>query len=258
MMAYPAIGSEAEELHVRTYSEFHMTNDSDLFRFDGVGWPLLQGKTVHHFNAAFNPVEKWVTQAEGEGRLATRWRMEARELPDRTFRIAWRDIAQPTDTRSLINTVTPRGVFCGNKLGLADVMFDGERSADPVLISGVNVMLSSFCADMYVRLRIAKSVSPFIFKSIPMPRDIEVIRQLGELALPLYLGEDFEAFRGDVEPLEDEAKRLKLIAKLDARVAHLYGFTYEEYQAVLNTFPLVEDEQKARCLRAYNDWTFDL
>ena len=56
MMAHPCIGDDEQELRVRTYREFDMTNDSDLFRFDGVGWPLFQGKTVHHFNAALNPV----------------------------------------------------------------------------------------------------------------------------------------------------------------------------------------------------------
>ena len=209
-------------------------------------------------NRARHPVEKWVTQAEGEGRLAAKWRRDVRELPDRTFRIVWRDIAQPTDTRSLICSVVPRGSFVGNTLNICEVIEAGEAAVEPALVSGINAVLSSMSADFYVRQRMAKHVNAFILKELPLPREPEVVRQLGELALPLYLGEDFEAFRGDVEPLEDEVKRLKLIAKLDARVAHLYGFTYEEYQAVLNTFPLVDPEQKARCLRAYNDWTFDL
>lgn len=95
-------------------------------------------------------------------------------------------------------------------------------------------------------------------KTLPVPRDIYVICQLGEMAMPLYDGEDFEAFRNGVAPLTDEGARNKLIAKLDARVAHLYGLTYEEYQAVLDTFPIVDDAQKQRCLREFNEWSFTL
>lgn len=89
-----------------------------------------------------------------------------------------------------------------------------------------------------------------------MPRDLEAIRELGELAMPLYEGDDFDSFRDGVDPVSDELQRNKLIAKIDARVAHLYGLTYEEYQSVLSSFPLIDEEQKKRCLNAYNDWTF--
>ena len=118
--------------------------------------------------------------------------------------------------------------------------------------------MSSFTADFYIRLRIAKGVSDFILKSLPLPRHTEVIRNLGTMAMPLYRGEDFEAFRGEVEQIDDADKRIRLITRIDARVAHLYGLSYEDYQAVLDSFPLVETEFKKRCLLAYNDWTFEL
>lgn len=113
-------------------------------------------------------------------------------------------------------------------------------------------------ADFYIRQRIAKNVNAFILKDLPVPRDEKALRELGQLALPLYQGDDFDAFRGDIAALEDEDTRNKLIAKIDARIAHLYGLTYEEYQSVLDSFPLVDEEQKKRCLAAYNDWTFEL
>ena len=76
--------------------------------------------------------------------------------------------------------------------------------------------------------------------------------------MPLYAGEDFEAFRCGAQSLTDPTARQKLIAKLDARVALLYGFTFEEYQAILDTFPLVDATQRDRCLRYYKEWTFEL
>lgn len=268
IIKFPEIGDENQKLYISAFSEFHMTKDSDLFNKEGKGWPLYQGKTIHHYNVHLNPIERWVNTDKGEERLASKWKADKRDLPDRKYRIAWRNIAQPTDTRSLICTIVPRGVFCGNALNQAMVHF-GQKTVingklitnvtnDYEIISGINVILSSFSADVYIRLRIAKNVSAFILKSLPVPRDYETIRELGRLAMPLYEGEEFEAFRGEVPALTDSVARNKLIAKLDARVAHLYELSYEEYQAVLETFPLVDEQQKKRCLIAYNDWKFSM
>lgn len=258
LTALPGAGDESEFLALRTYREFDMTNDSDLFNMGGPGWPLMQGATVRHYNAHHAKPERFVIQSEGEQRLADKWRRDLKELPDRTYRIGWRDIAQPTDSRSLICTVLPRGSFVGNTLNLIEILIDGKPSRDNELTSGINAVLSSFIADFYVRQRMAKHVSAFILKALPLPRQTEVIRELGSMAMPLYQGDDFEAFRGDVVQLDDADKRDRLIARIDARVAHLYGLAYEDYQAVLDSFPLVEAGFKKRCLLAYNDWTFEL
>ena len=258
LLKYPEIGDVKQKLHIETFSEFHMTHDSDLFNNEGRGWPLLQGKTVHHFTSALNPVERFVLPELGEARLAKKWKCDVHVLPDRTYRLAWRNIAQPTDTRSLICTVVPRGTFCGNSLNQALVIYDNKQTTDFSLLAGIDVILSSFCADMYIRQRIAKNVSAFILKSLPIPRDLEVIKELGRMSLPLFAGMAFEAFRQDVSEIIDAAERSKLIAKLDARVAIMYGLSYEEYQAVLDTFPLVDAQQKKRCLLEYNNWKFSM
>lgn len=256
MLTYPAIGDEAYKPYIRTYREFDMTLDSDLFSTDGIGWPLYQGGMVHHYTAHLREPERFVIQSDGEERLSRKWKTDVRDLPDRTYRIGWRDIAQPTDTRSLIGAVLPRGCFVGNSLNLVEL--HGCDPKDYEIISGISSLLSSMTADFYVRQRMAKHVSAFILKELPLPRDEETLRELGRLAMPLYQGDDFDTFRGDVAALDDDESRNKLIARIDARVAHFYGLTYEEYQSVLDSFPLVDAEQKRRCLNAYNDWTFEL
>ena len=118
MKKFPAIGDDSQSWCIRTYREFDMTNDSDLFRHDGEGWPLFKGGCIYHFDSNFAAHEISVVQDEGEGRLAKRWRVsDPRTLLTRTYRIAWRIIAQPTDARSLIATVLPRGSFTGNSFG---------------------------------------------------------------------------------------------------------------------------------------------
>ncbi len=258
LLQYPAIGDVKEKLYIDTFAEFHMTHDSDLFNKEGKGWALFQGKTIHHFTSSLNPVERFVLPELGEERLAKKWKCDVRDLPDRLYRLAWRNIAQPTDTRSLICTVVPRGTFCGNSLNQALVMLNQEKATDITLIAGLNAVFSSFCADMYIRQRIAKNVSAFILKMLPVPRDLSIIKELGRLSLPLFAGMEFDALRGEVQELTDVEARNKLIARLDARVAIMYDLSYEEYQAVLDTFPLVDEKQKKRCLLAYNDWKFSM
>ena len=253
---YKPIGETNENFHIRTYNEFHMTNDADLFYFDGIGWPLYQGGMIHHFNAHYKGAEKYVHQFEGEERLSSKWKQNVENLPDRTYRIVCRSIAQPTDTRSLICTVMPRGSFFGNSLNAIECINNGNSVTDYSIIAGVNVVLSSFVADFFIRQRIAKNVNAFILQALPLPRDIDVITKLGILSMPLYEGDDFDSFRNGVQQIADQEERGKLIAKLDAGVAHLYKLTYEEYQSVLSTFPLVDEKQRKRCLQCYNDWTF--
>ena len=258
MFQFPSIGESSEILRVASYCEFHMTNDADLFSRRHIGWPLYQGASIRFFNPHSKEPELFVRQDRGEARLAKRFKTKPVDLGDRQYRIAWRDVAQPTDSRSLICTVLPKGVFTGNTLSVLKLHCgeDINEADEHCLISGLNVVLSSMTADFYVRQRIAKHVSAFILKNLPVPRDTVALKRLGAMAMPLYAGEEMNEFRADVPALTDPIKRDQLIAKLDARVAYLYGLTYEEYQEVLSTFPLIEDVQKQRCLRAFNEISF--
>ena len=108
------------------------------------------------------------------------------------------------------------------------------------------------CADFYVRLRSAKNVSAFIVRSVPVPRDIPAIRKLGRLALPLYLGAAFAAFRGSVPEMPDPEERIRRIALLDAMTARLYGLGSEEYGLVLDSFPLLDEVVKRLYREAFS------
>lgn len=248
MVTYPQIGDKGKELYISTYREFDMTNDAALFDLDCIGWPLYQGGTIHFYNAYFKSPERYINSQEGEDRLSTKWKCAKADLPGRKYRIAWRDIAQPTDTRSLICTVLPRGVFVGNTLTLIKLSIE-----DNLFISGINAVLSSLSADFFVRQKMAKHVSAFILKTLPLPRNNEYIRKIGYDAMPLYCGDDFENFRMGIPSINDEDERIKLMAKLDAEVAKLYNLTFEEYQVILSTFPLIEDDYKKRCLYEFKE-----
>ena len=251
LIAYPQIGDEKQDLHIITYREFDMTNDADLFHLEKIGWPLYQGGTIHFYNAHFKEPERYIISTDGEDRLATKWRCDKKDLPGRKYRIAWRGIAQPTDSRSLICTILPRGVFVGNSLSLININIEDDE-----LLSGVNVVLSSFVADFYVRSKIAKNINAFILKTLPMFRNKEAIRSLGNDAMPLYSGNEFETLRNGKKELKEENERIKLMASLDARVAHLYGLSFEDYQIVLSSFPLIDEDYKQRCIYEFRELMF--
>ena len=257
MHQFPSIGDTAQAWSIRTYREFDMTNDSDLFNFDRSGWPLYQGGSIHLYDASFHTPEKFVAQSDGESRLAEKWGItKLHDMPTRRYRIACRAIAQPTDTRSLICTVLPRGAFTGNSLTVVDVLDqEGESISEPAIIAGVNALLSSVAADFYIRSRIAKNVNAFILRSLPAPRDYEWLQTLGRMSLPLFQGDQFESFR-DSDSLNDERERMVLRAKIDAMVAHKYEFSIENFQSVLATFPNIEESYKDRAILEFNELTF--
>lgn len=147
-------------------------------------------------------------------------------------------------------------------MGLIEVQHkDDVDTENNVLVAGVNALLSSMVVDFYIRLRIAKNVNAFILKSLPAPRDLALVEELGRLSLPLHYGDEFENFREfdgeSVLPLVDQEERMKLIAILDAISAEGYGLTFEQYQSVLGAFPLVDETFKARCLLEFKNLSFE-
>lgn len=252
LLSFPAIGDESQEIYIKTYREFDMTNDSDLFKDEEIGWPLFQGKMIWHFDSEYAETEKWIDSQLGNERLSKRKKQNIDQMPNKDYRIGWRSIAAATNARSLVSTVLPPFIFTGNSILLMDVI--GTESTDQpyILMSGINTILSSFVADFIIRSRVATNISSSFVKEIPVPRNKEEIMRLGEMALPLYKGEDMEDFRNGVEEIIEDSERQKLQARLDAEVAHLYGLTYEEYQLILSGFTLVDESYKKECLRWFN------
>lgn len=246
----PLFGDESQSWYMSSYNEFHMTADANLFNTDGIGYPLMEGKTIHHFDADFAKPTRFVESAAGEQRLAKKWRIEPHELPSRQYRIAWRDIARSNDNRTVIATVLPPHRFTGNTLNMLAPV--GIELA-PINLAGILSVLNSFVLDYVIRFRISTHINMFYMKELPFIRNEKRIAELGELALPLFAGRDFRDFRGEVEEMIDEQTRLERRAELDARVAQAYGLSYEQLQHILSRFPLVSDEIKTETLRSYRN-----
>ncbi len=134
-------------------SEFHMTNDNDLFNTLGKGLVLYVGKMIHQYEPFFSEPRYWVEEGKGRERLLSkelsrvkkflkaegeRLGLKGKELKvfiDENYglvrenfengkfkldyeehRLVYRAIASSTNERTLISTVLPKRVFTGNSL----------------------------------------------------------------------------------------------------------------------------------------------
>jgi hypothetical protein len=172
--------------------------------------------------------------------------------------LAYRDVARPTDTRTLIAAAIPR-LAASRKLPVLG--FCEEARLGPLLLANFN----SFVTDYMVRQKMGgTSMGFFILKQLPVlsptmysqPTAWTLGRPLREWLLPRVLelvytswdlqhfavdcGWDGPPFRWDVE------RRFLLRCELDAAFFHLYGISQEDTKYILDTFPVVKrkDEQE--------------
>ncbi len=292
-----AVDDEEHPYRVRFHTMFHMTNDSHHFRtadqleaegcyrVAGHRWrrgdaewaPLYQGRMIHHFDhranaVGFNPesttvpyfsievsdeekqdaaffpnVQYWVSTSEIEARLpsAQQWA------------IAFRDITNSTNERTMIATISPWAAF-GNQVPL--LLPDPELEAGDAALLAAN--LSSLALDFVAKRKVQGThLNWYIVEQLPVIAPADYEREFGgssarelvrEHVLKLsYTAHDLAPFARDLgyaaDPFPwDPAERRQLRARLDALYFHLYGLDEGDTAYVLDQFPVLEkNERKA-------------
>jgi hypothetical protein len=187
--------------------------------------PVVEGKRIHPFAVDVQSARYDVLTSDA-----------ARLLRSRPFdrpRLAYRDVASPTNRLTLIaaivpaRTVSTHTVFC---------LRGRWNDLDQAFLCGV---LNSYVANYLVRLRVGTHVTVGIVAALPVPRPgyaSPAYRAIADLAATLI------AARG-------EAGDARMA--LQAEVARLYALTVEEYAHVLGTFPLVPSEERDGALDAF-------
>ena len=287
-------GEERRAWPVRYRTMFHMTNDSHLFRtadqldsegfypVDGSRWrrgdewylPLYQGRMINQFDHRANSVrinpenthnpyisEEVTLQQHADPEFLPQpqyWVPELSVNPivslEQRFVIGFRDIARPTDVRTVIASVLPR-VGMGNKVPI----FLAEDSGVKTCLVG---NLNSFSLDFVARQKIqGTSLNLYIVEQLPViPSDVYG-RQFGNTTardivldhvLKLtYTANDMIPFARDLgydgPPfIWDDEERQHLRARLDALYFHLYGLSRDDADYILGTFPIVQREDESR------------
>ena len=226
----PALSSPAG-WQVRFGRELNATDDRPHFvRLTGTRQailPVVEGKQLAPFQVDLERSEFGIP-IDTAARLLDPAATFARD------RIAYRDVASATNKLTLIAAMLPRGTISTHTVFCLKPALD-ERSQRCLL-----GLLNSFVANYLVRLQVTTHVTTALMARLPVPR-------------PRHDTPDFDR-------LDTLAKRIcdrglpecnDAYAELNSIAARLYGITPNQYQHILETFPLIQENLRSDCLSTY-------
>lgn len=265
MLKWPLLGEEIPgKWKISLSAEFHMTNDSHLFKTEpGKGrLPLYEGKMIHQFENKLTEPRYWIDEKDGRNTLTGRTGDTGQTMDYQLYRVGFRDIARNTDMRTMICTVLSPANFMGNTINYGVV--GDPRSLENLILQAA--ILNSFSVDFYLRFRVTAHCNFFIVYTTPVPRLTtgdrwfkEIVERAAHLICTTPEFDDLarevglaplsgrRGAGGEVDPTE----RAKLRAELDGIIAHLYELTEEEFAYILTTFPLVSQPVKDAALEQF-------
>jgi len=207
---FPPLGS-GEGWGARFGRELNATEDRAAFRRAGGGLPLVEGKHLEPFRASLRAIGRTIGAADALRLLPSRRHLRPR--------LAYRDVAGSGNRVTLIAAVLPRGcvslhtVFC-------------LRTPMPAVAQHFLCgLFNSLVVNFMVRIRVSTHVTTATVERLPIPTAAlapGAFREIAALARLLARHDDADAF-----------------ARLNGRVAELYQLSPDEYQRVLDTFPLI-------------------
>ena len=220
-------------------------------------WPVYKGESfdlwtpdtgVYYAYADPNPAQEWI---QGKRLRASKSRRDTahgefsanhlryqRTLACHFARIAFRDITNRTNQRTVIACLIPPKVFIGNQAPY--LLWPRGDQQDEAYLLGV---LSSIPLDWYARRFVEGHVNYFVFNPLPVPRPERgdarwqrVVALAGRLACPDRRFRKWARAVGvDCGTLAEDEKE-SMIHELDAVVAHLYGLSRAQLVHIFETF----------------------
>jgi hypothetical protein len=192
--------------------ELNATDDRPYFNECGNGMPVIEGKQLVPFRAEVKRAKYWIAP-DVAARIVNAGRTFSRA------RIAYRDVASPSNRLTLIAAIVPAGTLTTHTLFCLKTALDQEAQ---LFLCGV---LNSYVANYVIRMRVSTHVTATIVSRLPVPRPARsdprfarVVRAVRMLAR------------------EEDADQL---AGLNAAVASLYELSTEDFEHVAGTFPLI-------------------
>ena len=265
----------------RPHRELDATNDKDLMDLKSKDrpkgfWPVYKGESFDLWTPDTGTYYAWADpkkvlphlqqkRLRGGGNrnspffeFEPNWLRDPKTLPCRRPRVAFRDVTNRTNQRTVIAALVPSEVFIGNQAPY--LLWSRGDARDEAFLVGV---LSSLALDWYARRFVETHVNFFVFNPLPVPRppvDHPLRRRAVALAGRLASPDDrFAAWAMEVGvacgPLAQDEKE-DMIHEMDAVVAHLYGLSEKHLVHLFETFHEGWDyEVRLRAtLEHFNDW----
>jgi hypothetical protein len=246
-------------LKIRT--PFNMSNDAWLFKSKDTDLlQLYEAKYINQYNHRFSNWTNTSTQyvqlnelINPDFTIDTQYYLESKELKSRFGAKKWflvyRMIARATDERTMIASFIPYNP-CGNSLSVIEL--DDINTALFVLGN-----FNSLVFDFFARQNVGgTNFNHWILKQLPVINFSVIGPNIEKLILNkvfnlVYTASDLKSLAFDYginnEPFTwDEEERFHLKCELDAIYGHLYGLTREEFDYILETFPIVKRKDIAK------------
>ena len=210
--------------------------------------PLVEGRMVHHHrfgvkghSSGTGRSAVWRAHPMGASVLTPQFWIEPGSVPKSNqsrltiWRVGFCDIAGQTNERSLMASLIPPGVACGNKVPTI-VFADGSK--DRLLVWAA--VANSLPFDWMLRRVITTTINYFLLQSIPMPKLVE-----GGLPWKNLLACSTELARLDTAGASAATMdRMAILrADIDAEVAVAYGLVVDELALMLEDFPILDRGQ---------------
>ena len=271
--------NEPGEWRARPDAELHATKKKDLMDLVSETcpqgyWPVYKGESFDVWNPDTGIYYAWAepTQVQeyilakrrraprrsAHAEFSSTYRNQRNTLPCLTPRVAFRDVSNSVDRRTVTACLIPPEVFLTNA-GPYFLWPRGDEK-DQAFLLGV---LSSMCLDWYARRFVKTHISYFILNPFPIPRpsreDLtwkQVVSLAARLACPderfAHWAESAGVAYGPIQPDEKE----EMMYQLDALVAHLYGVNERQLIHIFETHRKGWDYQAPldSVLRHYRIW----
>ncbi len=254
--------NSARQWRARPDAELHATAQKNLMDLaseecpDGF-WPVYKGESfdlwtpdtgTYYAWADPEPALKWIqskrlkagksSRDSAHGEFLPQHLRNPKTLPCFAPRVAFRDVTNRTNQRTVIACLVPPEVFITNK-GPYFLWPRGEEKDQAFLLGA----LSSIPLDWYARRFVEINLNFFILNPFPIPRPARdsalwqrAVQLAGRLACPdKRFSVWAEAVGVECGPLAADEKE-DMIHELDAVVAHLYGLSESQVVHIFQTF----------------------
>ena len=227
-----------------------MTGDKDLWLvYKGASFDLWQPDTGAYYASVDSDeitshlqqkrMRQHKTSTSPFAEFPTELIEDPKTLPCLKPRIAFRDITNRTNTRTVVLALVPGRTVITNQAPY--LLWPRGTTIDEAYLLGV---LSSMVLDWYARCVVELHLNFHILNNFPIPDPGEghpvrdrVVEIAGRLAaVDERFAEWAEEVGVPVGSANDEAVKQDLICELDACVAHLYGLDEDDLAVVYETF----------------------
>ena len=203
--------------------ELNATDDKPHFTA-GPGLPIVEGKHLRPFGVDACPVRFRIPQRAAAVLLD----------PARTFgrdRLAYRDVASPTNRTTLIAAIVPRNVVTTHTVFCVK---EGLEPEEQHFLCGI---LNSYVANYLVRMRVGTHVTTAIVARLPIPKP--------ERSHPLFTGiaSVARSLAAQWNPADDR--------RLNAMAGYLYGLDQAGFARVVSTFPLIDAAERSAAVAEF-------